>query len=332
LESRKAENWRLFESTSNIDHKITENAADLKCRITARALLPDLQETAGVSQPFASRYFTAMKCSEIKTELALYADGNLTGGEQSSVKAHLDTCPVCRQELADLNAIKASLQQMARPAISVSLQDQLKRSVRTEIRRDKFSWLPVSGEMRAIFNFRIMPYAVGVMATVVMAFTLLTAMFSGIRDRGIVTASSPLGPDTVMLATNRSPLQKQYPDSLTASEYAKTRLNISSESPSVNPQGALIALTRSLVRGDMKDDEVVVVADVFGDGLARIAEVIEPSRDSKAIVELQKALASDPAYSPFVAANLDKRSDSVRVVLRFQSVDVRTGMRPRKRR
>ncbi|MBK8302630.1 MAG: hypothetical protein IPK98_04190 [Chloracidobacterium sp.] len=37
MESRKAENWRLFESTSNIDHKITENAADLKYRITARA-------------------------------------------------------------------------------------------------------------------------------------------------------------------------------------------------------------------------------------------------------------------------------------------------------
>ncbi|MGB2752116.1 MAG: hypothetical protein WBC19_08650 [Pyrinomonadaceae bacterium] len=37
MESRKAENWRLFESTSNIDHKITENAADLKYRITAGA-------------------------------------------------------------------------------------------------------------------------------------------------------------------------------------------------------------------------------------------------------------------------------------------------------
>jgi len=94
----------------------------------------------------------------------------------------------------------------------------------------------------------------------------------------------------------------------------------------------LIALTRSLVRGDMRDDEVVVVADVFGDGLARIAEVIEPSRDSKAIMELRKALESDPAYSPFVAANLDKRSNSVRVVLRFQSVDVHTGTPPRKPR
>ncbi len=273
-----------------------------------------------------------MKCSELKTELALYSDGTLTGGELDHVKAHLERCPVCRQEFAELKAMRGSLRQMVRPALPVSLQDQLKRTIRTEIRRDKRSWLPVSSEMRTIFNMRIMPYAVGVMATLVMAFTLLTVMFSGIRDRGVVTASNPSGSDTVMLASNRDPLLKQYPDSLSASEYAKTRLDISSESPSVNPQGALIALTRSFVRGGMKDDEVVVVADVFGDGLARIAEVVEPSRDSKAIVELQKALESDPAYSPFVAANLDKRSDSVRVVLRFQSVDVPTRERPRKRR
>ncbi len=272
-----------------------------------------------------------MKCTEIKTELALYSDGILTGGEQTHVKEHLDACPVCRQELAEMNAIRASMRQMQRPALSVSLQDQLKRNVRTEIRREKRSWLPVSSEIRAVFNTRIMPYAVGVMATLVMAFTLLTTMFSGMRDRGVVTASNPSGIDTVMLASNRDPFQVQYPDSLSASDYAKTRLDISSESPSVNPQGALIALTKSLVRGGMKDDEVVVVADVFGNGLARISEVVEPSRDSRAISELQKALESDPAYSPFVAANLDKRSDSVRVVLRFQSVDVRTGTRPRKR-
>lgn len=229
-----------------------------------------------------------------------------------------------------MNAIKASLRHMARPGLSPSFQDQLKRSVRTELRRDKHSWLPLSGQVREILNMRIMPYAVGVMATVLMAFTLLTTMFSGIRDRGVVTASNPSGSDTVMLASNQDPFKIQYPDSLSASDYANTRLNISSESPSVNPQGALIALTKSLVRGGMKDDEVVVVADVFGNGLARIAEVVEPSRDSKAISELRKALESDPAYSPFVAANLDKRSDSVRVVLRFQSVDVRTGTRPRK--
>jgi hypothetical protein len=106
---------------------------------------------------------------------------------------------------------------------------------------------------------------------------------------------------------------------------------IAGESPSINPQGALVALTRSLVRGEMKDDEVVVVADVFGNGLAQIAEVVEPSHDRHAVAQLQKALESDPAYAPFVSADMDRRSDPVRVVLKIQSVNVNTGLSSRNR-
>jgi len=80
-----------------------------------------------------------------------------------------------------------------------------------------------------------------------------------------------------------------------------------------------------MFRGGMKDDEVVVVADVFGNGLAQVSEVVEPSRDTRAIAELEKALQSDPEFAPFVPASLEDRPDSVRVVLRFQVVNVSTG-------
>jgi hypothetical protein len=107
--------------------------------------------------------------------------------------------------------------------------------------------------------------------------------------------------------------------------YADTRRGVAGESPSINPRGALVALTKSLVRGEMHDDEVTVVADVFSDGLAQIAEVVEPSRDRRAISELQKALESDPAFAPFVPANVDRRSDTpIRVVLKIQNVNVPT--------
>ena len=110
-------------------------------------------------------------------------------------------------------------------------------------------------------------------------------------------------------------------------DYATSRMSVSGESPSINPQGALVALTKSLVRGEMHDDEVVVVADVFGDGLARIEEVVEPSRDRRMIEDLRKALQSDPAYAPFVPASMDKRSQNIRVVLKIQSVNVRTHLK-----
>ena len=82
----------------------------------------------------------------------------------------------------------------------------------------------------------------------------------------------------------------------------------------------------------MKDDEVVVVADVFSNGLARVTEVVEPSRDRFAIGELEKAFQSDSAYAPFVPSTMENRADSVRVVLKFQSVDVSTSSKPGKRR
>jgi hypothetical protein len=107
-------------------------------------------------------------------------------------------------------------------------------------------------------------------------------------------------------------------------EYASTRLAIAGESPSINPRGALVALTKSLVRGEMHDDEVTVVADVFGNGLAQIAEVVEPSHDQLAVEKLNRALQSDPSYAPFVPANMDQRSETIRVVLKIQNVNVDT--------
>jgi hypothetical protein len=85
------------------------------------------------------------------------------------------------------------------------------------------------------------------------------------------------------------------------------------------------------MRGKMKDDEVVVVADILSNGMARIAEVVEPSNKDRAVNELERALDSDPANAPFVPAILDNRSDNVRVVLKFQTVNVSMNT-PRKKR
>jgi hypothetical protein len=268
-----------------------------------------------------------MNCSELKTELMLYADGVLSERESMAVAQHLEECPLCRETSAELHEIRTSMRQMRRPDISQALKFQLKRSVTDEIKNQRTSWLPVSAEMLHWLHSHVMPYAVGALASVVIGFTFLTLMFStALNGNGRAFQN-----DSVMLASNKDPFKRGDSTAISPTDFARTRLDVSSESPSVNPQGALIALTKSFIRGGMKDDEVTVVADVFGNGLAQIAEVVEPSRDSRAVGELEKALASDPRYAPFVAANLDNRSDSVRVVLRFQSVNVRTHLREPKR-
>lgn len=268
-----------------------------------------------------------MDCSDIRSELTLYADGVLNEDDANRVREHLGECPLCRDRHSQLRELRSAMGRMRRPEISPALKQQLKRAVREESIVQKTAWLPVSAEARAWLRQFVMPYAVGSLASVVVGLTVLTLMFSGLRDRSTVQTRSG-GGDTVLLASNRDPFSTE--DLITPADFAHSRLDVSRESPTVNPQGALMALTRSLVRGGMKDDEVVVVADVFGNGLAQISEVVEPSRDRRAVAELQRALANnDSQYAPFVAANLDQRSESVRVVLKFQSVDVPTRLKER---
>lgn len=162
----------------------------------------------------------------------------------------------------------------------------------------------------------LMPSSIGAVATLVLGFTLLSFVLTSRPETLTVSTSTSSREAPVFLAAS----------DLTPAEYAGTRLAIANESPSVNPRGALVALTRSLVRGEMNDDEVVVVADVFGDGLAQIAEVVEPSHDQRAIEELQKALQSDPAFAPFVPAKFDQRSNNIRVILKLQNVNVKTNV------
>lgn len=273
-----------------------------------------------------------MKCSDLQFNLSLYSDGLLGDAESGTIATHLAICPLCRQASGEIRDIRAGLRQISRPEISAALRNSLKSSVRLDLRSGGRSWLPFSADMRDLLQMRVMPYGVGVFASVIIGFTFLTMMFSGMLRPGNAAATARGGNSTIMLATNSSPFSDQGSAYISPSDFAQTRLGYGSESPSINPQGALIALTKSLVRGGMKDDEVVVVADVFGNGLAQIAEVIEPSRDSRAVIDLQRALESDPAYAAFVPTNIESRPESVRVVLKFQSVNVRTGERPVKSR
>ena len=268
-----------------------------------------------------------MECSDIQSNLALYADGFAGEVESLSITSHLEVCPLCRQKNTDYREIAAVLRQIRRPEISAVVKNKLKETVRTELRAGKRSWLPVSSGRREWLQMSVMPYGVGVFASVLVAVTFLTMMFSGMLKPGVAPMTARGGDTSIMLASNSNPFRNEDSGQISPADFAKSRLGFAGESPSINPQGALIALTKSLVRGGMKDDEVVVVADVYSNGLAQIAEVVEPSRDTRAISELEKALESDRSFTPFVSADLDGRGDSVRVVLKFQSVNVNTGLR-----
>jgi Putative zinc-finger len=272
-----------------------------------------------------------MKCSEVKSNLPLYSDDILTSAERAELDSHLDTCPLCRQSLSEFQSIKNDLRSLVRPNLSGSALANLRSVIAAEL-TPSFAGptFRLVDERRNWLETWMLPSTVGTFASIVFGVFMLWAILSTARDPSEFIADSSAGSrSSTILASNRS----LGPDALdlSPSEYANTRLAFAGESPSVNPQGALVALTRSLVRGEMEDEEVVIVADVFGNGLARIAEVVEPPADDRAFRQLEKALESDPVYAPFVPASFDGRSENMRVILKIQNVNVKTSLTEPKR-
>ena len=272
-----------------------------------------------------------MKCENLQFNLSVYLDDILTKEERASVDEHLVQCPLCRQKLAEYQALRNSLRVVARPELPNDLLVSLRSRVELEtgvVERKPENFF--TENFRQWLLMRFMPYSVGTVVSVVLTFGLLWALLIDVDKFGRnneIARLQPIGKSTVLLANQNTGLREA---DFGVTDFDAPHLAISGESPSINPQGALIALTKSFVRGEMKDDEVVVVAEVFGDGLARIDEVVEPSRNRRAVRELENALKSDPNFAPpFIPAHLDHRSDTVRVVFKIQSVNVNTNLRRR---
>jgi hypothetical protein len=265
-----------------------------------------------------------MKCSDLKSKFSLYADGILSDEEMRSMNGHLAACPLCREHLDDERQIRLDLRRLGKPVIPPAVAGNIKFAIREKIsdgRPSLFStsvgdWVPM----------RLMPLSIGVAASLVIGISFLSMMFAGARSAGEII-SSDRGRDTrIMLAPGNS----DGASDISPTEYARSRMSVAGESPSINPNGAIVALTRSLVGSRMRDDEVVVVANVLSNGLASVTEVVEGNTDAKTMADLERALQADGSNAPFVPAVLDNRGENVRVVLKFKTVNVSTRTAPKR--
>jgi hypothetical protein len=64
---------------------------------------------------------------------------------------------------------------------------------------------------------------------------------------------------------------------------------------------------------------MIVVADVYGNGSASLAAIVEPPRNPRALDDLQAALRKNPAFVP---ASFDGRPQTLRVVFVLQKMNV----------
>ena len=269
-----------------------------------------------------------MKCENLQFNLSLYIDNILDGGERAIVDEHLAQCPLCRQKSDNFAALRQSLRQISPPV----MPKDLLASVKTAMRNELAPSVPATKHQftksfRDFLKMRVMPLTVGTAASLFFGFSLLWILLSGanVKQTNDFSLVDSAGQSPVLVA------KKTDNFDINQADFVAGRGLVSSESPSINPQGALAAMTKAFVTGKSKGSELVVVADVFSNGLANIEEIVEPLDNEQAVFELEQALNKDSGGAPFVPAILDRRADSIRVVFKIQRVDISTSQ-PKARR
>jgi hypothetical protein len=162
-----------------------------------------------------------------------------------------------------------------------------------------------------------MPYSVGVVYSVV----LFVAVFGGLHQQLVILREVALA----QALENGQPLpgadgRYDVTRPLSPDLAAAARAAFGPESPTLNPRGALAKLTVTPPSdGNPDDDDMIVVADVYGNGTASLAEIVEPPRNRQMVEDLQAALRKNPAFVP---ASLDRRPPTLRVVISVSKVNV----------
>src|SRR5919202_6334794 len=267
-----------------------------------------------------------MTCLESQKAFSPYLDGALSHEASAALAEHVGACPVCRHQLEETRAIVRGLSLLQRPAPPANLAADVRAAVAVErAAAERAPRLTPAQVVTRWLRVRLMPYSVGLVYSVV----LFIAVFGGLRQqmmflRNLAEAQALENgqPYSVIWIDGRGGFDVTRPLSPDLAP-AAARAPDGRESPTLNPRGALAALTLAPARdGNPDDDDMIVVADVYGNGRASLAEVVEPPRNRRMVEELQDALRKSPAFVP---ASLDRRPQTMRVVFVLQKMNVGDG-------
>ena len=258
-----------------------------------------------------------MSCEETRQTLSLYVDDCVSLPARVAINEHLDRCPVCRAEVAAMRSLTRSLSLMARPKPPADLADTISDLLTIEAAARRQAPPPSLGRrLSRSLEPWLMPYSVGSFASVIMFILMFAALrphFIALREAAL--QNSGLHADQAVVYDLYQPVSKE--------DFAASRAPWAEQSPSLLPGGSLAALTRAYAHprngysGDA--DDMTVVADVFSNGAASLADVVQPPKDRRMLDEFESALRESPAFVP---ASLDRRPDTMRVVFTVQKVGV----------
>lgn len=260
-----------------------------------------------------------MLCEETRQSLSVYIDDCVSLPTRVAIDEHLDHCPVCRHEVIELRSLRRSLSLLELPTppadLTASITDAL--AIEAAARRQE----PTPSFFQRVLLFvepRLMPYSIGSFASVIMFFLMFTAL----RPHFVALREAALQSSGVIIVQSTAGGYDLY-QPVTPEDFAASRAPFNVESPTLNPGGALAALTISYARpranGNDDADDMIVVTNVFSNGSASLADVVQPPRDKRMLDDFESALRRDAAFVP---ASLDRRPDTMRVVFAVQKVDV----------
>jgi hypothetical protein len=262
-----------------------------------------------------------MSCDEIQESLSLYVDDGLTVEGRQTCYRHLEVCPVCRAHVVELRSLRSGLAMLSKPeppaalvpainaALAVKVAEQRARQHLTRL--DRFNEFALKW-----LQPRPMRYAFSSIASII----IFSAVFAALRPHMIALHEATMAFQQVQLIEVPP---DEFIKPISPEAYAALRTPFNTESPSLNPKGALATLgwqVDQLQPNDRQDDDnMVIVADVFTNGSASLANVVRAPRDRRVLQEFEDALRKDAAFVP---ASLDRRPETMRVVFSVQRVEV----------
>lgn len=260
-----------------------------------------------------------MLCEDVRQSLSTYIDDAMTLPGRVELDQHLDGCPVCRDEVVKLRSLTRGLGRLVTPAPPADLITSISNAVAIEAAARRQAPRPSFAQrVSGFIEPRLFPYSVGSMASLI----LFVSMFVALRPHFIALHEAAAQDSGVFVIPGRPGFDITQP--VTSENFAASRAPFAAQSPSLNPKGALAMLTQSYAHPRSEEhqeaDDMIVVADVFSNGAASLADVVHPPRDRRMLNEFELALRQDAAFVP---ASMDRRPDTMRVVFSVQKVDVR---------
>ncbi len=256
-----------------------------------------------------------MTCEETRQSLSLYLDDCVSLPTRVAIDEHLDRCPVCRAEAADLRSLTRSLNMMTRPIPPAGLANTITDLLTIEAAARQAPKLPWGRRVARFLEPRLMPYSVGSFASVILFFLMFTALrphFVALREAALNAALNNPGSTYDVRTVRAIPGYDLY-QPIDPKNFAESRAPYGEESPSLDPSSALAAFTRAYSHPRASynhgSDDMVVSAVVFKDGTATLTDVVQAPRDRRMLDEFESALRQDRSFVP---ASYDRRPDTMR--------------------